>query len=189
MEVTINQTVEEYIVEVNESTSQILVNITNEPKQVDVVISQLGERGFPGKSNYEIAVDNGFVGTEQQWLDSLNVQLYKKTSGEAIPSYTPVAIVNNLAYKLDCSNNNHQFSFVGFSVNGTNIGEECHIQQIGEVSLIGWGLIPNQHYLSGVSGSLITENLSPSNFTKIIGYATSSNTLQIIKDSTTINRL
>lgn len=27
--------------------------------------------GAPGKSAYEIAVDNGFVGTEQEWLASL----------------------------------------------------------------------------------------------------------------------
>lgn len=34
-----------------------------------------GDQGFPGlngASAYEIAVQNGFVGTEQQWLDSLN---------------------------------------------------------------------------------------------------------------------
>lgn len=30
-----------------------------------------GPAGEDGKSAYEIAVDNGFVGTEQQWLDSL----------------------------------------------------------------------------------------------------------------------
>lgn len=31
-----------------------------------------GEQGADGKSAYEIAVENGFVGTEQDWLDSLN---------------------------------------------------------------------------------------------------------------------
>ena len=30
-----------------------------------------GTEGKPGKSAYEIAVDNGFEGTEQEWLDSL----------------------------------------------------------------------------------------------------------------------
>jgi OmcA/MtrC family decaheme c-type cytochrome len=30
-----------------------------------------GNNGAPGASAYEIAVDNGFVGTEQEWLDSL----------------------------------------------------------------------------------------------------------------------
>jgi hypothetical protein len=30
-----------------------------------------GVDGINGKSAYEVAVDNGFVGTEEQWLDSL----------------------------------------------------------------------------------------------------------------------
>ena len=30
-----------------------------------------GGEGIPGKSAYQIAVDNGFIGTEQEWLDSL----------------------------------------------------------------------------------------------------------------------
>ena len=31
-----------------------------------------GEKGDPGKSAYQIAVDNGFKGTESDWLASLN---------------------------------------------------------------------------------------------------------------------
>lgn len=30
-----------------------------------------GVRGKPGPSAYEVAVANGFTGTEQEWLDSL----------------------------------------------------------------------------------------------------------------------
>ena len=30
-----------------------------------------GAGAIKGKSAYQIAVDNGFIGTEQQWLDSL----------------------------------------------------------------------------------------------------------------------
>ena len=39
-----------------------------------------GGAGIDGKSAYEIAVDNGFEGTEEEWLESL-----KGTNG-----YTPV---------------------------------------------------------------------------------------------------
>ena len=31
--------------------------------------------GIPGKSAYEIAVKNGFTGTEQEWLDSLKARV------------------------------------------------------------------------------------------------------------------
>ena len=110
-------------------------------------------------------------------------------SGENINSHTPVAVINNLAYKLDASNPLHQFAFVGFTEASSVTGQPCFIKQIGEIYLFGWGLIPNQQYLAGVNGTIITDNVSVSNFTKIIGYATSSNTLQIIKDSVTINKL
>ena len=38
-------------------------------KYTDSAIAGAG--GIQGKSAYQIAVDNGFVGTEQEWLDSL----------------------------------------------------------------------------------------------------------------------
>lgn len=42
-----------------------------------------GGAGSPGKSAYEIAVENGFEGTEQEWLESL--------AGEAAGFGTPTA--------------------------------------------------------------------------------------------------
>ena len=114
--------------------------------------------------------------------------LISKISGENINSHTPVAIINNLAFKLDASNPLHQFAFAGFTEASSTIGNLCTIKQIGEVTLVGWGLTPNQHYLAGANGTLITSNISSSNFTKVIGYATTVNTLQIIKDSITINK-
>jgi hypothetical protein len=110
-------------------------------------------------------------------------------SAESIPSHTPVAIYNNLAYKLDASNTLHQFAFVGFSKNGTSVGQECIIQQVGEVELIGWGLIPNKQYLAGTNGAIVLDNITLNNFTKVVGYATTSNTLQIIKDFSSINKI
>lgn len=34
-------------------------------------VAGFGVKGDPGKSAYQIAVEEGFSGTEQQWLDSL----------------------------------------------------------------------------------------------------------------------
>ena len=135
-------------------------------KTTIITVAQLGKQGLKGE------------------FDNLI-----KVSAEPIPSYTPVAIYNNLAYKLDASNPLHQFAFVGFSLNGTNIGQNCEIQVLGEITLVGWGLIPNQQYLAGVNGTLITDNTSISDFTKVIGYAVTSDKLEIIKDSITINKI
>lgn len=55
---------------------EVNVTATSTPNVFNVTVAQSGSggqgpKGDPGKSAYEIAVDNGFVGTEQQWLDSL----------------------------------------------------------------------------------------------------------------------
>lgn len=111
-----------------------------------------------------------------------------KVSGENIPSHTPIAIVDNTAYRLDASNTNHAFAFVGFSKTSAMIGENCTIQQIGEITLNNWGLIPNTQYLASNNGMITTNNTNPNHFTRVIGYATASNSLQIIKDSITIKK-
>lgn len=69
-------------------SNPIEVIVTNQ-KMLDVVVSaevkslditansiqgQQGLTGATGKSAYQIAVDNGFVGTEQDWLDSLGAE-------------------------------------------------------------------------------------------------------------------
>lgn len=113
--------------------------------------------------------------------------LLEKESAENIPSYTPIAVYNNKAYKFDNLNPLHQFAFAGFSINGTSTGEICIIQQIGEINLLGWGLIPNSNYLASSSGLLQLDNLS-AGFTKILGYATSADTMKIINEYTTINK-
>ena len=46
--------------------------LTNTVGQIkEYVDSKAGTSGSAGKSAYEIAVDNGFTGTEDQWLESL----------------------------------------------------------------------------------------------------------------------
>lgn len=40
-------------------------------KDVSVKMILKGDKGDPGESAYQIAVDHGFIGTEQEWLDSL----------------------------------------------------------------------------------------------------------------------
>jgi hypothetical protein len=153
--------------------------------------------------NPEINIEN-FVSTETSNLLKVSLQdgklkidnvlqlkdvnIIEKVSAENIPSYTPVVIINNQAYKFDASNINHQFAFSGFSKNGTSAGQMCSIQYQGELTLVGWGLIPSTQYLADVSGMITIDNTNSNNFTKVLGYAISEDTLQIIKDYTTINK-
>jgi hypothetical protein len=51
-----------------QNISQISVLTSQDVTSQTITVAQLGERGY---SAYQIAVFNGFVGTEQDWLDSL----------------------------------------------------------------------------------------------------------------------
>lgn len=46
-------------------------NFTEQLGEIDDGSGTPGNDGEDGKSAYEIAVDNGFIGTEEEWLDSL----------------------------------------------------------------------------------------------------------------------
>ena len=153
---------------------------------ISSLINTDGFLSITGTATKTINLSNSLFAEIQNKIEGeLHLQ---KVSAEPIPSYTPIAIYNNLAYKLDASNSLHQFAFVGFSTNGTTTGQICKIQQFGELELLGWGLTPNTQYLAGTRGVIVSNNIISLNFTKVIGYATTSNTLQIIKDYTTINK-
>ena len=177
MIVTITQNVNQNLISYNQEVNTFNVIITPVITQNSkITISEMGTQGIPG--NQGIQGIKGDIGEQGDKGDSSS--LISKISGENIPSYTPVVIINNLAYKLDSSNTNHKFAFMGFSKNGTSIGQTCEIIQDGEITLTGWGLTPNIHYLAGTNGSIILTNNSITNFTKIIGYATSADSLKIL---------
>ena len=72
----------------------VLVDIEGTPKRLQEAIDNGelggGGSGTDGKSAYEIAVDNGFVGTETEWLESL-----KGEQGEAGRSITGITTDEN----------------------------------------------------------------------------------------------
>lgn len=56
--------------------SDFIITFSNEDNSFDatfrnVIKGDKGKDGIDGKSAYQIALDNGYVGTEQEWLASL----------------------------------------------------------------------------------------------------------------------
>ena len=154
---------------------------------IATLINTDGNLVITGVNNKVINIAPALLSLINSALQPEDENTIEKVSAENIPSHTPIAIVNNQAYKFDASNINHQFAFAGFSKNGTIIGQTCLIQQQGEIELVGWGLIPNQQYLAGTSGAIVVDNITLNNFTKVLGYATTTDTLQIIKDFSSVN--
>ena len=52
-------------------SSPPVIELSVNPVAFEVNLNPVPINGVNGKSAYEIALDNGFVGTEQEWLDSL----------------------------------------------------------------------------------------------------------------------
>jgi hypothetical protein len=72
MEATIefHEIVENVSISFEEITESISVEITETIEVTEIVFEELGVRGLTGKSTYQIAVDNGFTGTQTEWLES-----------------------------------------------------------------------------------------------------------------------
>ena len=70
-------------------TNSAVLNVT--PRQtVSLKVSQGGgSKGKDGKSAYEIAVEHGYQGTEEQWLESLKGEKGDKGN----PGFSPIATV------------------------------------------------------------------------------------------------
>ena len=85
----------------------VLVDIGGTPKRLQEAIDNGelgggGGSGTAGKSAYEIAVDNGFVGTETEWLESL-----KGAEGTNGATFTPyVSSSGELSWTNDADKEN-----------------------------------------------------------------------------------
>jgi hypothetical protein len=105
-------------------------------------------------------------------------------AGEQINSHTPVVLIDNVLRKMNNTNPAHQFSFIGFTTTSCNIGDTVDVN-VFEITMPGWGLVPNSNYMAGDNGDIVLFN-NGSGFTKIIGHAQNSNTLLIHRGYTPI---
>ena len=79
MKITAIQNIRKYTVTATTQPRQYKVVVSSTPKQRIITIAPLGKRGFRGYSVYELAVQNGFPGTEQDWLESLKGKSFQET--------------------------------------------------------------------------------------------------------------
>lgn len=71
--------------------------LTAPPQVVRLVMAtQRGLSGYDGLSAYEIAVQNGFVGTEQDWLATISSST---TFTHSFTDATSTFVIHNLGYK------------------------------------------------------------------------------------------
>lgn len=159
------------VVDVTEANVFIQVE---EIENVTLVVDEgVGPRGF---SAYEIAVQNGFIGTEQEWLDSL------KGSGSAIQI---VAAENLLKYdvvnidgtKADSSILNKRDFAIGLASENINTGFSGSIDTEGEITNPLWTWTTGDVlYLNGNSISKIPPS---SGFIQRLGVAKAATIIEL----------
>jgi len=118
------------IIQVKEKVNNIAVGV--QENVYNVRLSNLGQQGL---SAYQIAVANGFVGTEQEWLDSLqgipeapiDGEIYGRqdASWEIIPPVDVSALVpyTGATTDVDLGENGISLGFVKFDTTPTDIPE------------------------------------------------------------------
>jgi hypothetical protein len=127
--VTIEESVEQISVSVENITDTILIDIIDDTQTILVEVSEIGQQGFNGKSAYEIAVQNGFLGTEQQWINGLG------SSKIHIKNENPTGIINGIN-PIFTSLNNFEAESVEVFLNGIIQQKITEFQTIGSKTII-----------------------------------------------------
>lgn len=110
-----------------------------------------------GKSAYEIAVENGFIGTEEEWLNSLSSSAIVATeiiATEPIAQYDAVTADGKVADSRVLA---QRGKVIGIATATINTGFSGIVEVEGEVSNSGWSwgigdrLYINQNQLSNIA--------------------------------------
>lgn len=120
-----------------------IVDKTGE-QSFDVLNGQNGENGTDGKSAYQIAVENGFVGTVEEWLESLNGKPGSNATleagdgisinGDAISVTTPVqGVYSQEEYDALPEEKRNSGMYVITDANGSGEGDNGSGSGAGEV--------------------------------------------------------
>ena len=89
--IQVSEIVEVINITVDETTESVNIIVTEVSTPINLEVSEMGSQGMQGLSAYQIAVNNGFVGTQAQWLLSLQ-------SGGQIKIYqeVPTGLLNGI---------------------------------------------------------------------------------------------
>lgn len=137
--------------------------------------------GPPGASAYQAALNNGFIGTEAQWLASLqgdgSLLLMQRNAGEALGGHRAVVLSSGMAFYADSSNLDHAGLVVGITTGAAAQGASASIQSGGELAGLS-GLIPDQAIFLSTNGGL-TQSAPITGFSQQLGIALSATAMLI----------
>lgn len=70
MNIVIQETIVNPLLQVDDSTNQVIISISEVINNVDIQVNEVAIPGQTGKSLYDLAVQTGFAGTIQEYLET-----------------------------------------------------------------------------------------------------------------------
>lgn len=161
---------------VNITVIEAVQNITSET--VEVVTVEAAAQGMPGLSAYQVAVKNGFVGTEAQWLESLKPERILLVLADVpIGGHRVVVATENGCNYADSADTSHINRVIGMTKSAWSLGDLVEVFNGGEIIEPSWSWNVGAVYLG--SNGLLTQIPPTTGFIQQIGVALSATKLLI----------
>ena len=135
-------------------------------------------QGTRGYSAYELAVQNGYTGTLEQWLASTSNYLPIRCAVDII-AYK--AVTTNSSGELiycDAATSAHYFKTCGITETSALTGANANVRYDGLLKNDGWSFTPELPVFLGLNGS-ITQDSEIGVFYLQLGYARTANEIYI----------
>jgi hypothetical protein len=69
--ITIDEVDESVNIVVNETIESVNITVSDLEQSITLEVSEIGTQGLQGISAYDVAIKNGYIGNEEEWLLSL----------------------------------------------------------------------------------------------------------------------
>lgn len=148
-----------------------------------IVLQQLAfeGQGPPGLSAYQVAVANGFSGTEEEWLESLEAGAGAPGNTVSLPALENISSGRVLSITdsgVQYFNPEGTLDPAGIALNAATSGDNVNVVLFGKITISGWGLAPETPYYANTNGALSTSPSSTGR-SQLIGISTDAETLYV----------
>lgn len=138
-------------------------------------------QGPPGLSAYQVAVANGFSGTEAEWLASLEAGSGAPGNTVSLPALENISSGRVLSITdagVQYFNPDGTLEPAGIALNAATSGDNVNIVLFGKITISGWGLTPETPYYANTNGTLSTSPSSTGR-SQLIGISADAETLYV----------
>ncbi|TRO41719.1 hypothetical protein EQ832_01510 [Pseudomonas sp. ALS1131] len=123
-------------------TTQLAVNDTAHT----VVLTVTDAKGDPGKSAYQVWLEQGNTGSESDFFQAIgaNGVVLERTAGAQLSALVAVYERDGTVYPLDYRDSEHIDLLLGITVAASQIGAQLPVKRSGSITDSGWNWLPGR---------------------------------------------